>query len=46
MGRAGEASAPAEVEGEPFLASDPKRSRENPKFLLQEVGERGDLPLK
>lgn len=32
------------MEGEPLLPSDPKRSRENPKFLPQEVGERGVLP--
>lgn len=44
-GRAGEASAP-QVEREPFLAADPKRSRKNPKFLPPEVGVRGVLPLK
>lgn len=37
MGRLEEASAPEEVEGEPFLASDPNRG-ENPKFLPLEVG--------
>lgn len=42
----GEASVPEEVQGEPSLASDPKRSKENPKFLPQEVGERGVLRLK
>lgn len=44
MGRGREASGSKEVEDKPLLASDPKRSRENPKFLPQEVGERGVLP--
>lgn len=42
----GEGRGGPEVEGEPFLASDAKRGRENPKFLPQEVRERGVLPLR
>lgn len=44
MGRGGKASGPEEVEGKPLLASNPKRSRANPKFLPQEVVERGVVP--
>lgn len=33
-----------EVENEPLLASDPKRSREDPTFLSQEMDKRGVLP--
>lgn len=44
VGRRRQASSSEEVEDEALLATDPKRSKANPKFLPQEVGKRGVLP--
>lgn len=43
-GRGGEAAGPEGAGAKPLLASAPERSGGTPKFLPQEVGERGVLP--
>lgn len=45
-GMLGRGPAPLGRGGDPLLASDPQGSRENPKLLPQEAGERGVLPRR